>query len=112
MCYLRVLWSRGCKIPYVYLTDSVRFTCRYPRGPCGFHTGMGTSIAGTVWSRVDAMRALQYPYGQWYRALRDPVSPASANSGYIYQAIHEYVTFDSLGPGRLLTGLLWARIHW
>ena len=110
MCYLRVLWSRGCKIPYLYLTGSVRFTCGYPRGPCGFHTGMGTSVAGTVRSRVDALRAWQYPYDQRYRALRDPVRPASACSCYIYHAIHDYMTFDLLGPGRLLTGYLWAEI--
>ena len=36
--------------------------------------------------------------------------PASARSGYIYQAKHDYVTFDPLGPGRLLTGLLWHEI--
>ena len=36
--YLHVLLSRGCKIPYMYLTSSIRFTCGYPRGHCGFHT--------------------------------------------------------------------------
>ena len=44
MGYLLVLWSRGCKIPYVYPTGSVRFTRGHPRGPCGFHLGMGTSV--------------------------------------------------------------------
>ena len=44
MGYLRVLWTRGCKTPYVYLIGSIRFTCGHPRGHCGFHTGMGTSV--------------------------------------------------------------------
>ena len=48
MGYLRVLWSRGCKIPYVYLTGYVRFTCRHPRGPCGFYTGMGASLRSVL----------------------------------------------------------------
>ena len=48
MDYLRVLWSRGCKIPYMYLTGSVRFTCGHPRGPGGFHTGMGTSVRSVL----------------------------------------------------------------
>ena len=100
----------GCKI--LYLTGSVRVTCGYPRGPCGFHTGMGTSVAGTVRCRVDAVRAWQYPYDLWYRALRDQVRPVSPRSGHIYQAIHDYVTSDPLGPGRLLTGLPWARNPW
>ena len=43
MGYLHVLWLRVCEIPYVYLTGSVRFTCGYPGGLCGFHTIMGTS---------------------------------------------------------------------
>ena len=33
MGYMCVLWSRGCKIPYVYLAGFVRFTCGHPRGP-------------------------------------------------------------------------------
>ena len=70
------------------------------------------SFVGTVRSRADAMRALEYPYDQWCWALRGPVRPASARSGYIYQAKHDCVTFDSLGQGRLLTGLLWARNRW
>ena len=92
-------WSRGWKIPYVYLTGYVRFTCGHPRGPCGFHTGMGTSSR----SRADAMRAWEYPHDQWCRALRGPVGHTSARSCYIYQTKHDYVTFDQLGPGRLLT---------
>ena len=44
MGYLHVLWSRDCKIPYVYLTGSVRLMCRHPRGPCGFRTGMATAL--------------------------------------------------------------------
>ena len=58
--YLRVLWSRGCKIPYVYLIGSVRFKCGYPRGPCGFHTDMGSSVRsglrepyGPMWMTCD-----------------------------------------------------------
>ena len=89
MGYLRVLWTRGCKIPYVYLIGSIRFTCGHPRGHCGFHTGMGTSV-------------------QFFRALRGTVRLSNARPGYIYQAKHDYVTFYPLGPGRLLTGLLWA----
>ena len=42
--YLHVLWSRDCKIPYMYLTCSVRLAFGHPRVPCGFHTGMGTSV--------------------------------------------------------------------
>ena len=61
MCYLCVLWSRDCKLPYVYLTCSVRLTCRYPRGLCGYHTGMGTSVAGTVRSRVVCRAGLTIP---------------------------------------------------
>ena len=113
--YLRVLWSRGCKVPYVYLTGSVRFTHGHPKGPCGFHTGMETSVGSVlreVRSRADAVWAWEYPYDQWCRALRGPVSPASARSEYIYQAKHDYVTFDPLGSGKLLTGLLWARNSW
>ena len=64
----------------MYLTGSVRFTSGQPRDPCGFHKGMGTSVP----SRANAVRA-------W---------------GYIYQAKHEYVTFDPLGSERLLTDLL------
>ena len=108
MGYLRILWSRGCKIPYVYLTGSVRFTCGYPRGPRGFHSGMGTSVR----SRADAVRAWEYPLDQWCRDLRGTARPASASLGYIYQAKHDYVTFDPLGPGILLSDLLWAGNCW
>ena len=48
MGYLRVLWSRGCKIPYVNLTGSVRFTCGHHRGPCGLHAGMRTSVRSVL----------------------------------------------------------------
>ena len=48
MGYLRVLWSGGCKLPYVYLTGSVRFTCGHPWGPCGFHTGMATTVRSVL----------------------------------------------------------------
>ena len=61
---------------------------------------------------MDAVRAWKYPYNQWCRALRDPARPASARSGYIYQAKPDYVTFDPFRPGSLLTGLLWARNRW
>ena len=37
------------------------------------------------------------------QGVRGPVRPASARSGYIYQGKHDYVTYDPLGPGRLLT---------
>ena len=112
MGYLRILWSRGCKIPNVY-TGSVRLTCGYPKVPCGFHEDIRTfRFAGTVRSRVDAVLAWKYPYDQWRKALRGPVRPASARSGYIYKAKHDYVTLDPLGPGKLLTGLLWARKGW
>ena len=83
----------------MYFTGYVRFICGHPRGPCRFHTGMGTSTR----SRVDAVRAWEYPHDQWCRALLGPVGHASARSGYIYQTKHDYVTFDPLGPGRLLT---------
>ena len=114
--YLRVLWPRGCKIPYVYLTGSMRFTCGHPRGlwiPYGHGNIRMFSFAGTVRSHADTGCAWEYLYDQWRRALRCPVSPASASSGYIYQDEHAYVTFDPFGPGRLLTtGLLWARNRW
>ena len=83
----------------MYLTGYVRFTCGHPRGPCRFHRGMGTSTR----SRADAMRTWEYPHDQWCRVLRGPVGHASARSGYIYQTKHDYVTFDPLGSGRLLT---------
>ena len=38
----------GLQDPYVYLISSVRFTCGPPRGPCGFHTGMGTSVRSVL----------------------------------------------------------------
>ena len=41
-----------------------------------------------------------------------PVRPVSARSGYIYYFKHDFVTFDPLGPARLLTGLLLARDRW
>ena len=52
------------------------------------------SFERTVRSRADAKRAWEYPYGRWCRALRGPVRPASTHLGYIYQAKHDYVTFD------------------
>ena len=114
MGYLHVLCSRGCKIPYVYLTGSVRFTCGHPKSPCGFHSGMGTSVRSVLREPYGPVRmpcGLENPHGydQWCRALRGPVMRASARSAYIYQAKQDYVTFDPLGPGRLLSGLLWAR---
>ena len=55
MGYLHVFWLRVCEIPYVFLTGSVRFTCGYPGGLCGFHSIMGTSYSGS-----------QEPYGpEW-----------------------------------------------
>ena len=48
MGYLRVLWSRGCKIPYVYPTGSIRFTRGHPRGFCGFYSGMGASVRSVL----------------------------------------------------------------
>ena len=115
--YLRVVWSRGCKIPYVYLKGSVRLTCEHPKGPCGFHTGIGTSVRSVLREPYDPVRT---PCGLGNICaisgagplIRDLVRPASARSDYIYQAKHDYVTSDPLGPGRLLTGLLWARNHW
>ena len=59
MGYLRVLWSRGCKIPYVYLTCSIRFTCGHPRCPCGFHTGMGTSVRSRAGLGVSVRSVVQ-----------------------------------------------------
>ena len=44
------------------------------------------------------------PYDQWCRVLRGLVRPASARSSYIYQAKHDYATFDPLWPTRLLIG--------
>ena len=87
MGYLRVLWSRGCKIPYVYLTGSVRFTC------------------GTLGAPVDSIRALEHPYvqvcgnrtvpcDQWCRALHGLVWTANARLCYIYQAKHGPVHFS------------------
>ena len=120
MGYMRVLWSRGCKIPYVYLTGYIRFKCGHPRGPCGFLTGMGTSVRtvfGELYGRADAVRA----WDRWCRVLWGPVRPASAHlvypvrpasahSGYIYQTKQDYVMFDTLGQGRLLSGLLGQEI--
>ena len=63
MGYLRVIWSRGWKIRTCTL--HVRFTCGHPMNICGFHMGMGTSIR----SRADAVRAWEYLYDQWCRAL-------------------------------------------
>ena len=63
-------------------------------------------------SRANAVRALEYPYDKWCRALWGPVRPASARSGYNYYVKHDYVTFAPLGPGIILTGLIWARNRW
>ena len=109
--YLHVLLSRGwgdtIRVPY--RTRKVQV-----RAPCGFRTGMGTSVRSVLRelyrSRADAMRAWEYTFNRWCRTLQGPVRPASARSGYIYQAKHDYVTFDPLGPGKLLTGLLWHEI--
>ena len=111
--YLRVVWTRGCKIPYVYIKGSVRFMCEHPRGPCGFHTGMGTSVRSVLQKPYDPVRT---PYGLGNICaisgpgplIRDLLRPASN----IFQAKHDYVTSDPLGQGRLLTGILWARTHW
>ena len=68
MGYLRVIWSRVeryVRVPYMLR----KFTCGHPIGLCGFHMGVGTSIR----SRADAVRAWEYLYDQWYRALRGPV---------------------------------------
>ena len=54
--YLRVLWSRGCKIPYVYFTGYVMFKCGHPEGLCGFHTGMGTSVRSILRELYGPMR--------------------------------------------------------
>ena len=113
--YMRVVWSRCCKIPYLYLTGSVRFTCGHPRGPYGFHTGMGTSVRSVLRKLYGPVRM---PCGLGNTrtisggVLWGPVRPGSARSCFIYQAKHEYVTFDPLGAGRLLNGLLWARNRW
>ena len=87
----------------------IRFMCGYPRGPLGFHMGMGTSIHSVLQEPYSPVQML-CPYDQWCRALRGPVRPVSAGLGYIYQAKQDYVTFDPLGPTRLLTGLLWVEI--
>ena len=71
--YLRVVWSRGCKIPYVYLKGSVRFTCEHPKGtlwiPYGHWNIRTFSFAGTVRSRADAVRAWKYLCDQWCRSF-------------------------------------------
>ena len=74
-----------------------------PYGHENIHT---FSFAGTVWPRSDVVRAWGYPYDQWYGVRSGP------RSGSVYQAKHDYVIFDPLGPGRLLTGLLGARNRW
>ena len=95
------------RVPYRFRKVHVRV----PWGPL-WHGDIRTfRFAGTIRSHVDAVRAWKNPYDQWCRALRGLVRPASAGSDSIYQAKHDYVTFDSLGPGRLQTGLLWAQNH-
>ena len=59
----------------------------------------GHPLVQVCGSRMNAVRAWKYPNDQWCRALPDPVRPASARSGYIYQAKRDYVTFDPLGSG-------------
>ena len=99
-----------------YRTCTSQVHARVPYGslwiPYG-HVDIRTFwIVGTVRSSVDAVRAWKYPYDHSCWALRGSLRPASARSGYIYQAKHDYVTFDLLGPGRLLTGIQWERNRW
>ena len=64
-----VLFGHGVE-RYVRVPYRLRkFTCGHPMGLCGFHMGVGTSIR----SRADAVRAWEYLYDQWYRALRGQV---------------------------------------
>ena len=95
MGYLHVLWSRGCKIPYVYLTCSVRFTCGPTKGTCGFLSGMGTSVSSVLREPYGPVRM---PCGlgntrtiSGGSAFLGPVRPATVRSGYVYQVKHDYV---------------------
>ena len=110
MGYLRVLWSRSCKIPYVYLTGSVRFRSGHPKGPYGFHTDMGTSVHSVVRESYGPARK---PCGLGNTRTINGAGPYGVRWGpRVHGRVIDYVTFDPLGPGRLLTGLLWAPTHW
>ena len=87
------------------LQDTVRVHYRFrkvhmlaPEGPLWIpygHQNIRTfSFAGTIQLRLDAVRAWEYPYDQWCRALRGPARAASAHSRSVNQAKHDYVTFD------------------
>ena len=85
-CYL----VTGLKDTYVYLTGYVRFMCGHPMGLCGFHMGIGTSIR----SRADAVRAWEFLYDQWCRALRVRLGPGLATGSLVFDP---YGTRELLG---------------
>ena len=58
MGHLCFLWSRSCKISYVYLDGSVRYTCGHLRGPYGFYTHMGTSVHSVLREPYGPVRML------------------------------------------------------
>ena len=70
---------------------SVRSVLRECTVPCGCRSGLGIPARSFVQGLTEFGEAREL--------------------GYIYQAKHDYVTFDPLVPGKLLTGLLWARNH-
>ena len=96
-----VLWAYAYGLSMGYLRvlchGVARFTCGHPRGPCGFHRAWGhpyVQFCGKRTLRADTLRAWEYQYDRWCRALQGPVRLVSARSGYIHQAKHDYVTFD------------------
>ena len=98
-----VLWVI-CVSVVTGLQDTVRVPyVRPPRGPCGFHTGMGTSVRSV----------LPEPYGPvricWLGNTRtiSGVGPYGADEAHectlgLYLPSQTHVIFDPLGSGRLL----------
>ena len=68
MGYLRVLWSRGCKIP---VPEGSRADTL--GAPVGSIRAMGFPNVQVCGNHVDDVRAWEYPHDQWCRALRGPV---------------------------------------
>ena len=87
--YLHVLWSRGCKIPYVYLTGSIRFMCGHLRGPCGFHTTIGTSVH-SVLREPYGPSPMQMPCGPGNTCMISGAGPYRVRWG---QLVHTRVIF-------------------
>ena len=95
--YLRVLCSRGCQIPYLYPTGCVRFTRDHSRGPCGFISDMGVSVRSVLRECTvpcGCRSGLGIPARSFVQGLTG--FGEARELGYIYQAKHDYVTFDPL----------------